>query len=552
MKKYACSKMHKGLVTAAIFTATVITAFSAAESPVMADESGIVNVDGMWYYLDNGNIDTFYTGLCESNEFGLVYVRNGMIDFSYSGIVDYDGNKLCIDGGVFNSDYTGLWSDSASGTWYVKYGEVDLGVNGLVMSDDKWWAVSNGKVADYYTGLWFDDVLGWWFVRNGCIDFCHSGLEALGGNEWCILNGYLKNDYTGIWHDDMLGDCFVKNGMVDSDYTGPALRYIEGYNDNMDWDTIVKNVCYVKDGIVDEEYCGLVKYNNVKFYLRNSRFDNTFSGKVYDSESNSYVYVKHGVPVKSWNEYIDEDIAAARADNPDYVYEENGVNIYIKHNNHEGRPYWIAKVFVEDSNKVGTAMANGGMGNGRQTTSSFAQASGAVFAINASGFSWETSLPQGSAPIIQDGKILRPGQVANMGAYTYHGDFLTPRPWMYEQELMQTYDIKDTFVFGPTLIADGKLEDIPTDAYKSTSYYGRSIVGQVKAGYYVFLVTDVYSGCPGLTLFEARDIMAANNCTYAYNLDAGGSATMVFNGNLINATSDGKEREVSQFIYVNR
>lgn len=545
-------KTKKIFFAAGLFMASIFVSLPVTQRQVMADErEGLEYVDGMWCYMDNGTVDTMYTGVCESDELGLVYVRNGLLDFSYSGIAMYNNRMFCFQNGTFLGDYTGLWLDSTSGMWYVRYGVVDTNMNGFVQQDDKWWAVKDGKAADYYTGLWFDSEQGWCFVRNGVIDSGYSGIVTFGENKWCIFNGRLRKDYTGIWHDDKLGDCFIKNGILDSDYSGSALRYIEGYNDQLDYETIVNNICYVENGVINESYCGLVSYNGIKAYLKTGRFDNTFTGKVYDSASKTYVFVKYGVPV-NWGEYIYQDILAAKSNNPEYTYEENGVNIYIKHDSYDGRTYWLAKVFVEDPDKVGVTMANGGMGNGRQTTSSFAQSVGAIFAVNASGFDWNTSLPQGGAPVVENGKVLRSGQVANMGAYTYHGEFLTPTDWMYDDQMMQTFDIKGTFIFGPTLIRNGQIEDIPTDAYKSTVYYGRSIVGQVKPGYYVFLVTDRSSTAAGLTLFEARDIMAANGCTYAYNLDAGGSASMVFDGKLINAPADGTERAVIQFIHVSR
>lgn len=42
-------------------------------------------------------------------------------------------------------------------------------------------------------------------------------------------------------------------------------------------------------------------------------------------------------------------------------------------------------------------------------------------------------------------------------------------------------------------------------------------------------------------------------CEYAYNLDGGGSATMWFNGRVVNVTTDGKsfrERKVSDIVYI--
>ena len=539
-------------------------------------KSGLVFFNGGWWAVSAGRALTDYTGLWNDSELGWWYVRSGMVDFGYSGLIELCGSWWCVANGKVVNDYTGLWSDPNVGWWYVKDGVIDFSRNGLEFYNGAWWCIYNGKVAFEYTGLWSDDSLGWWYVKNGAVDFSRTGFESLGDELWCVSNGRVRNEYSGLWKDDVLGTYYVGNGLVYKNYTGSALKYIEDSEDGtqMDEDTILDNMCFLTDGVVDteftgvwddtslglgylyfengkvsKEYSGFAEFNNKTVYIQNGRFNSNLTDKLFDSNTNTYVYVKNGEPT-TWDNYIADDLRAARDSNPDYKYESDSVNIYIKHQNIDGRPYWIAQVFAENPNKVGTAMANGGIGNGRQKATDFSNSTGAIFAVNASGFSWETSLPQGDAPIVENGVVLRDGRVVNMGAYTYHGEFLTPSPWIYEKELMEKYDVKGTFVFGPTLIADGKPEDIPTDAYKSTSNYGRSIVGMVKPGEYVFLVTDKTSSSQGITLFEARDIMQSYNCKYAYNLDGGGSATMVFDGKLINSPSDGSERAVVQFIYV--
>ena len=58
----------------------------------------------------------------------------------------------------------------------------------------------------------------------------------------------------------------------------------------------------------------------------------------------------------------------------------------------------------------------------------------------------------------------------------------------------------------------------------------------------------------GLSLSELAELMAAMGCREAYNLDGGGSSTMVFLGEVVNnPTTNGKrvsERSVSDIVYV--
>ena len=82
----------------------------------------------------------------------------------------------------------------------------------------------------------------------------------------------------------------------------------------------------------------------------------------------------------------------------------------------------------------------------------------------------------------------------------------------------------------------------------------RTAIGMVEPLHYILVVSDGRTDeSEGLTLDELAEVMADYGCTQAYNLDGGGSSTMVFNGTVINnPTSSGrseKERSVSDIVY---
>ncbi|MDD2214672.1 MAG: phosphodiester glycosidase family protein [Oscillospiraceae bacterium] len=62
------------------------------------------------------------------------------------------------------------------------------------------------------------------------------------------------------------------------------------------------------------------------------------------------------------------------------------------------------------------------------------------------------------------------------------------------------------------------------------------------------------SASQGVSLYQLAEFMQTLQVQTAYNLDGGGSATLYFNGQVINnPTSDGrvfKERKVSDILYV--
>jgi exopolysaccharide biosynthesis protein len=77
----------------------------------------------------------------------------------------------------------------------------------------------------------------------------------------------------------------------------------------------------------------------------------------------------------------------------------------------------------------------------------------------------------------------------------------------------------------------------------------------IDALHYIFVVSDGRTNqSEGLTLYELSEVMRQYGCITAYNLDGGGSSTMVFAGEVINIpTTNGKmitERAVSDIVYI--
>ena len=75
----------------------------------------------------------------------------------------------------------------------------------------------------------------------------------------------------------------------------------------------------------------------------------------------------------------------------------------------------------------------------------------------------------------------------------------------------------------------------------------------VSANHFVFVVVDGRSSgySRGVTMTEFADIFTDLGAQVAYNLDGGGSSTMVFNGALVNnPLGKGTERGTSDIIYV--
>ena len=112
------------------------------------------------------------------------------------------------------------------------------------------------------------------------------------------------------------------------------------------------------------------------------------------------------------------------------------------------------------------------------------------------------------------------------------------------------------FSFGPALVTDGQVSvDADDEVARSMASNPRTAIGQVGPLHYAFVVTDGRTEeSAGLSLMQLADLMREISCETAYNLDGGGSSTMVFQGEVVNnPTTNGRtitEREVSDIVYI--
>ena len=132
-------------------------------------------------------------------------------------------------------------------------------------------------------------------------------------------------------------------------------------------------------------------------------------------------------------------------------------------------------------------------------------------------------------------------------AVKWDGTIYTPEVGLLGDELL-AQGVKDTYNFGPVLIKDG----VPQEPWAETAkYYPRTAVGMVTPGRYILLVTDT-GKYTGLNHWDLVDIFSSYGCTYAYNLDGGGSATLYYNGQVMNKLINNYQRPCGDFLYFTR
>ena len=200
-----------------------------------------------------------------------------------------------------------------------------------------------------------------------------------------------------------------------------------------------------------------------------------------------------------------------------------------------------------DYSRFGTYCANGKYDNGYQKTSNAAKKIGAVFCVNGC-----YSAPYLGYGVIRSGVVcndLKHGYVAGYSNVSglfgelvkdkYNGPSLT--------ELAETGVVTDTFCFGPAILVDGVVLE-----NKDTSRAQRTFIGSNgNAGDIWIVVSDgrLNDGeSYGLTYMECAQLLLDKGCTYGIPLDGGGSSTMYFQGEVLNANGK-KERAVVDFVY---
>jgi exopolysaccharide biosynthesis protein len=211
--------------------------------------------------------------------------------------------------------------------------------------------------------------------------------------------------------------------------------------------------------------------------------------------------------------------------------------------------YYISDIYVSSVEYLRTAFAEGEYGkNIRESTLDQARDNDAILAINGDYY--------GSSEM---GVVIRNGVLYRSG--TYGADICV----LFTDGTMKTYapeefDMVDilgqgawqVWIFGPQLLdGEGNILSVFNSTYYLSREHPRTAIGYIEPGHYVFLLVDGRNDgySRGASLSELAQIMADAGCVYAYNLDGGKSAEMVYEDEFVNQPSDGG-REVSDIIYL--
>ena len=269
-------------------------------------EKRLVEIDGAWRMIVNGEIIYNYTGVGQ-NENGMWYVENGDISYKYYGtwfegedayiieksfvqkIVPKDTTRLMYINGVWRAvingkidyKYTGLCENDC-GYWYMENGELPYTYYGTIYEGDNSYIIEKNFVQEIVpkdtTKMMYINYI-WRAVINGKVDYHYTGLAQNGKDIWYFENGNLTYNYNGIVHADD-GDYVVENSLAITNIT--RLKYINGI-----WYMVI-------NGKIDYKYTGLCENDCGYWYMENGELPYTYYGTINEGD-NAYIIEKNFV-----------------------------------------------------------------------------------------------------------------------------------------------------------------------------------------------------------------------------------------------------------------
>ena len=261
---------------------------------------------------------------------------------------------------------------------------------------------------------------------------------------------------------------------------------------------------------------------------------------------------------KTINGFDEEEAAESAAevttDNSGDSREYKDENVQVTYTQYEtnGTTIHVADVRVSSPEYLKTAFAEGTYGkNVTQSTSEIAASNNAVLAINGDYYG-----VQERGYVIRNGVLYREEAGENDVLCIYaDGSMKVVDPSTATAQELLEQGVWQAFSFGPGLITDGEIDvALNTEVGKAKASNPRTAIGIIDDLHYVFVVSDGRSGeSEGLSLYELASFMEQLGVQTAYNLDGGGSSTMVFQGEVVNNPSSGfrdEEREVSDIVYI--
>ncbi len=247
-----------------------------------------------------------------------------------------------------------------------------------------------------------------------------------------------------------------------------------------------------------------------------------------------------------------EDASVSITEN---TYSDGDITITLTEYRKYDTTVYVADVVVSSPEYLKTAFAKNSYGkNVTEKTSVTAEKNSAILAVNGDFYG-----ARESGFVLRNGTLYRSSAAREREALVVKNDgsFEVVVETEADAEDLAKSGARQIFSFGPALVVDGRVSvDENDEVGQAMRSNPRTAIGIVGELHYIFVVSDGRtSESAGLSLKELADFMQSLGVKTAYNLDGGGSATMYFNGEVVNnPTTNGKikERAVSDIVYIGK
>lgn len=235
-------------------------------------------------------------------------------------------------------------------------------------------------------------------------------------------------------------------------------------------------------------------------------------------------------------------------------YRDSNISITLTERRVGDTTVYIADVQLAAPEYLRTALAKGSYGrNVTQKTSEIAAGVDAILAINGDFYG-----AREAGYVIRNGTLYRSTVMKDREdlIISTDGSFSVIEEEDISAEALLDGGARQVLSFGPALVVDGKIAVSQNDEVDQAMRNNpRTAIAQLGPLHYLLVVSDGRTKeSQGLSLYELAQLLITLDVQTAYNLDGGGSATMVFMGKVINnPTTNGKtikERSVSDIVCI--
>ena len=231
-------------------------------------------------------------------------------------------------------------------------------------------------------------------------------------------------------------------------------------------------------------------------------------------------------------------------------YSDENISVELSEYTSNNTQIHVAEVTLSSPEYLQTYLAHGVYGkNVTEATSEMADDVDAILAINGDYYGARES-----------GYVIRGGEVYRNSADQGQEDLvgIINESDVTAEELVED-GVVQSLSFGPALVENSEVAVAEGEEVgRAMASNPRTAIGIKDDGTYLFVVSDGRTDeSEGLSLAELAEFMQSLGAETAYNLDGGGSSTMVFNGEVVNTPTGGKaghgagnERSVSDIVYI--